>query len=114
MCSLISTSGEAEIRLAGDHWLDVAMPKESADFDLIDVRQCLYDDGEMAHVLCEWRGEPVSLYVVPDRSDGDQILEIVGHDAVIWSQNDTAYVLVAEKGPVEIAQVAQYVRQYTD
>ena len=48
--------------------------------------------------LCEWRGEPVSLYVVPDRSDGDQI-EIVGHNAVIWSQNDNAYMLVAETGP---------------
>ena len=62
----------------------------------------------------EWRGEPVSLYVVPDRSDGDQILEIVGHDAVIWSQSDSFYVLVSEKGPVEIAQAGQYVRQYTD
>ena len=105
---------QAEMRLAGDHGLDVAMPPESADFDLIDVRQCLYDDGEMAHVLCEWHGEPVSLYVVPDRSDGDQILEIVGHDAVIWSQNDNAYVLVAETGPIEIGKVVQYVRQYTD
>ena len=42
---------QAEMRLAGDHGLDVAMPQESADFDLIDVRQCLYDDGEMAQVL---------------------------------------------------------------
>ena len=105
---------QAEMRLAGDNGLDVAMPPESAEFDLIDVRQCLYDDGEMAHVLCEWRGEPVSLYVVPDRSDGEQILEIVGHDAVIWSQNDNAYVLVVEQGSVDLGQVAQYVRQYTD
>ena len=105
---------QAEMRLAGDYGLDVAMPAESAEFDLVDVRECLYDDGEMAHVLCEWRGEPVSLYVVPDRSDGEQILEIVGHDAVIWSQNDNAYVLVVEQGPVDLGQVAQYVRQYTD
>ena len=105
---------QIEMRLVGDYGLDVAMPPESAEFDLIDVRQCLYDDGEMAHVLCEWRGEPVSLYVVPDRSDGEQILEIVGHDAVIWSQNDNAYVLVVEQGPVDLGQVAQYVRQYTD
>ena len=94
--------------------VDTTVPAASVDFDLIDVRKCLYDEGAMAHVLCEWRGQPVSLFVVPGRSDREQILEIVGHDAVIWSEGDNAYVLVAEPGPVEIGRVAEYVRQYTD
>ena len=80
----------------------------------MDVRRCLYADGEMAHVLCQWRGAPVSLYVVPDRSDAEQILEIIDHDAVTWSRDSSAYVLIAERGTVEIAQVAQYVRQFID
>ena len=94
--------------------IGTTVPPESANFDLLDVRQCLYDEGTMAHVLCEWRGQPVSLFVVPGRSDREQILEIVGHDAVIWSGDGNAYVLVAEQGPVEIGRVAEYVRQYTD
>ena len=105
---------QAELSLANDHGLNVTMPAESSDFDLIDVRQCLYDEGEMAHVLCEWRGQPVSLFVVPGRSDREQLLEIVGHDAVIWSENDNAYVVVADLGPVDIGRVAEYVRQYTE
>ena len=105
----------AEVVLADDLGIHVTVPAESADFDVLDVRQCLYDEGAMAHVLCEWRGEPVSLFVVPGRSDREHILEIVGHDAVIWSRGDNAYVLVAEQqGPVEIGQIAEYVRQYTD
>jgi anti-sigma factor RsiW len=72
-------------------------PAEAADFDLLDVRQCLYDEGAMAHVLCEWRGQPVSLFVVPGRTDREQLLEIVGHDAVIWSGDGNTYVLVTEQ-----------------
>ena len=94
--------------------IDTTVPPESADFDLLDVRQCLYDEGAMAHVLCEWRGQPVSLFVVPGRTDREQLLEIVGHDAVIWSGDGNTYVLMTEQGPVEIGRVAQYVRQYTD
>jgi hypothetical protein len=104
----------AQVVLADELGINAMVPAESVDFDLLDVRQCLYDEGAMAHVLCEWRGQPVSLFVVPGRSDREQILEIVGHDAVIWSEGDNAYVLVAEPGPVEIGQVAEYVRQYTD
>ena len=104
----------AAVVLAEDLGIDSTVPAESSDFDVLDVRQCLYDEGAMAHVLCEWRGQPVSLFVVPGRSSGEQILEIVGHDAVIWSGGDNTYVLVAEQGPVEIGQVAEYVRQYTN
>ena len=104
----------AESVLENTLGVDTVVPPESADLDLLDVRQCLYDEGAMAHVLCEWRGQPVSLFVVPGRSDREQILEIVGHDAVIWSGDGNAYALVAEQGPVEISRVAEYVRQYLD
>ena len=105
---------QAEAALAGDHGLAVGMPAESADFDLINVRRCLYDEGDMTHVLCEWRGQPVSLFVVPDRPGREQVLEIIGHDAVIWFEGDNNYVLVAAQGPVEIGQVVEYVRQDGD
>jgi len=98
---------EARVRELG---VDVAMPAESASFDVLDVRGCLYDEGQMAHVLCTWEGQPVSLFVVPGRSARDGEIEIVGHDAVIWSRGDLRFVLVAEHGPVEIDRVAAYVR----
>ena len=105
----------AEVGLAADYdGLALSIPPESADFDLIDVRRCLYDEGDMVHILCEWREQPVSLFVVPGREDRERVLEIMGHDAIIWSRENNAYVLVAEHGPVDTDQLARYVRRYTD
>ena len=100
--------------LAREHGLEVALPHESGQFDLVDVRQCLYDGGDMVHVLCEWHGQPVSLFVVPNRSCRERVLEIVDHNAVTWADDDNAYVLVTDRGSVEVGEVATYVRQYTD
>ncbi len=105
---------QAQRVLARDFGLDVAVPAESDDFDVVDVRICLYDGGQMAHLLCEWRGERLSLFIVPDRTDREHDLEIVDHDAVIWSQNENSYVLVTEKGPVEFGPLTDYVRWFTE
>ena len=104
----------AEARLASEHGLELTVPDETSEFDLIDVRQCLYDEGEMAHILCEWQGEPVSLFVVPERGTREQQLEIMGHDALTWTDEENAYVLVADQGPVDVNQLQAYVRRYTD
>ena len=90
------------------------MPVESSEFNLVDVRKCLYDDGDMAHVLCEWRGEPVPMFVVPERAGRERDLEIMRHDAVVWSKGVRGFALVARRGPVAIDEVARYVWQYTD
>ena len=117
-CFLVTPAGtpdfgrqEARVQLAGIVGSDIALPFESPDFDLVDVRECAYEHGGVGHVLCNWRGDPVSLFVVPDRSFGEQLLEIINHDAVVWSGAGHAYVLVAEQGPVDIGQVARHVRQ---
>ena len=105
---------EARVQLAGIIGSDVALPVESSDFDVLEVRECAHEHGAMGHVLCHWRGHPVSLYVMPDRTHREQLLEIINHDALVWSAGDHGYVLVAERGPVDIAQVAHYVRQAAD
>ena len=117
-CFLVGPAGgpdfgrqEARVQLAGIVGSDIALPLESPDFDLLDVRECAYEYGGVGHVMCSWRGDPVSLFVVPDRSYRERILEIINHDAVVWSGGGHAYVLVAEHGPVDIGQVARHVRQ---
>ena len=65
------------------HDVDAVMPMELTDFGLLNVWQCLHDEGAVAQVLCECRRQPVSLSVVSGRLDREQILEIVGHNAVI-------------------------------
>ena len=56
--------------------IDATVPPESADSDFLDVRQYRYDEGAMAHLLCEWRGQPVSLFVVAGRSDRERSLRL--------------------------------------
>lgn len=102
---------EARVQLAGIVGSDIPLPAESAAFDVVDVRECAHELGNMGHVLCNWRGHPVSLYIVPDRMHDEQLLEIINHDALIWSGDDHGYVLVAERGPIDFDQVGNYVRQ---
>ena len=66
--------------------ISVTVPGESDAFDVIDVRYCQYDGGGMAHVLCEWRGHPVSLFIVPGRLRRERRIETIQHNAVIWSE----------------------------
>lgn len=102
---------EARVQLAGIIGSDVALPVESSDFDLLDVRECSYEHGGIGHVLCHWRGHPVSLFVVPGGAQGEQLLEIINHDALVWTAGGHTHVLVAERGPVDIEQVAHHIRQ---
>ncbi len=104
---------EAEATLVDGGW-NVAVPDESIDFNLVDARRCLHDGGDMVHLLCEWPGQPVSLFLVPGRRGSEASLEIMGRDAVTWGRDDWSYVLVAKGGPVDLGHVAAYVQQYTD
>ena len=102
---------DARMQLAAIVGADVAVPLESPEFDLLDVQECDHERGSMGHVRCLWRGAAVSLFVVPDRSYDERLLEIVRHDALVWSDDRHAYVLVAERGLVDFGQVARHVRQ---
>ena len=71
--------------------------------------------GKSVRALCQRQGvELVEGHALPGHARREQLLEIVGHDAVIWSERDNGYVLVAEHGPVDIAQIADYVRRSTE
>ncbi len=102
---------EARVQLAGIVGSDIAVPFESSDFDVLEVRECGYEHGGVGHILCRWRGDPVSMFVVPDRTHGEQLLEIINHNALIWSDGGHTFVLVAEHGPVDVGRVARHVRQ---
>ena len=103
----------AEAQLAELYGWDIRVPPASRveEIDLIDVRRCASGDGDMAHLLYTRQGRPVSLFVVPETAHREQLLEIMGHDAVVWSEAGKTYVLVGQEGPVEMNQVAAYVRR---
>ncbi len=105
----------AEARLAAEHGFDISVPA-SADreqIELVDVRSCAYDGGNMAHLLYEVEGTPVSLYVLPETQHAERSLEVVGHQTRFWSDEEAAYVLVCENA-ADMDKVAAYMQGYGD
>jgi len=52
----------------------------------------------------------VSLFVLPETERRSRYLEIMWHDAVVWSENNRTFVLVGQEGQVEMASVAASIR----
>jgi anti-sigma factor RsiW len=81
--------------------------------ELRGLRRCAVTDGQVAHIMYVWQGEPLSLYVLPRRVVGESMTHArsVGHDTVMWSKNDRTYMLVSNR-PRDAAldEVAAYVR----
>jgi anti-sigma factor RsiW len=77
---------------------------------LVTARRCLYGDGAVAHALYRHQGTPLSLFVVPDRATAARAVEVMGHEAVMWSKNNRSYVLVSSQPRAEVERLAAYVR----
>ena len=106
-------AGAAEAQVADLYGWDIRVPPASRaeEMELVDVRRCVSGNGYMAHLLYTRQGRPVSLFVVQGTAHREQLLEIMGHDAVVWSEAEQTYVLVGQEGPVEMNKVAAYVRR---
>ena len=108
----------AEDHLATVHGVDVVVPVGDGQEQvaLVDARSCEYDGGRMAHLLYEVEGRQVSLFVVPDGSHAERSIEVVGHQARLWSAADVGYVLVGDVGgagdTAVMDKVAAYMRAY--
>jgi hypothetical protein len=81
--------------------------------ELRGLRRCAVTDGQVAHIMYVWQGEPLSLYVLPQRVVGEALTHTrsVGHEAVMWSKNDRTYMLISNR-PRDAAldEIAAYVR----
>jgi len=97
--------------------IDIPASSSTARLELLGVRRCATTtNGRVAHVMYTWRGQPLSMFVVPrtfhDISEQQEFIEKFGHEAVIWNGRDRTYVLLARGQPSELAPVVHYVRNY--
>ena len=111
-------AAEAEARLAAVHGVEVSVPagEDGEQMALVDARSCEYDGGHMTHLLYEVEGRPVSLFVVPDVRHTERSLDVVGHQARLWSADDVGYVLVGDGASADdgaaMDRVAAYMRAH--
>jgi len=71
---------------------------------LVGLRRCVSTEGNMAHVMYERAGAPVSLFVLADGarpySGGGAEVETIGQKAILWGSGAATYVLVGRAADV--------------
>jgi anti-sigma factor RsiW len=104
---------------AANGWpVQVPASAPERNLEFISLRRCLVTEGRTAHMMYQWRGQPLSLFVVPDAMhDGrpaERIVERFGHEAIIWSSQDRTYVVMARGRPAEadIRPVVGYMKAH--
>lgn len=79
---------------------------------LVGARRCITGEGTNAHMLYTWRGQPVSLYMLPGVGHDGQAHAALGQTAEMWSGHNGTYVLVMpDRGGS--TPLSDYMRQAT-
>jgi hypothetical protein len=68
-----------------------------AGMELLGARVCLYGRGLAAHLMYLHNGEPVSVFMIPKTSRPESVVDVMGHEAAIWSTGGRTFVLVARE-----------------
>ncbi len=92
----------------------LSVPDSAPDqnLELINVRRCLSTDGRVAHLMYLWRGEPLSVYVLPRVLGRDRVMDSMGHETAIWSANGRTYAVLANGHPQDFAAMVGYVKTH--
>jgi anti-sigma factor RsiW len=115
-------SSTASREWAAKQGWSIQIPASSAGagLELLGVRRCSMSSGRVAHVMYKWRGEPLSVFVVPrtirpagqyePAGEQQQVIEKFGHEAIVWTEGDRTYVILARARPADLQPVVRYVR----
>jgi anti-sigma factor RsiW len=84
---------------------------DASGYELVGSRQCLYAEGRVAHLMYrDDRGRPVSIFMLPRRARPEELVEVLGHEAAIWSSGNRTFVLVTRGSPDEVQRMASFVK----
>ncbi len=106
-----STAPHVEQWMASAFGVHAQLPAGPAegDLDLVAARPCLYGEGRVAHIMYRHNGQDVSVFVLPHTSRPEEVVDVLGHEAAIWSSGDRTIVVLARE-PREVRQMATYVQ----
>jgi anti-sigma factor RsiW len=101
-----------ESSMAGSFGWSMHLPDHpsSAGLELVGSRQCLYGEGEIAHIMYRHQGHPVSLFMLPKTARTDELVEVLGHEVKIWCAGDRTFVLVAREPRGDVERMASFVQ----
>jgi anti-sigma factor RsiW len=98
--------------LSGFGWhMRVPDALDRAGFELVGARPCLYAEGKIAHIMYRYQGRAVSIFMLPRTSRPEELVEVIGHEAAIWSIGDRTFVLVARGSRDAVQRMASFARE---
>jgi hypothetical protein len=54
-------------------------------------------------------GNPVSIFMLPKRARPQELIEVMGHQAAIWSIGDRTFVLITREPRDEVERMTSFV-----
>jgi anti-sigma factor RsiW len=102
MNPLVGVNGDpaaVEGTMASAFGWHVPLPEAAAraGMELVGARVCLYGRGRAAHIMYRHNGRPVSVFMIPKMTRADAVVDVMGHEAAIWSAGDRTFVLIARE-----------------
>lgn len=82
---------------------------ERAGLELVGSRPCLYGEGLVGHIMYRHHGNPVSVFMLPKSVRADELIEVMGHQASIWSVGNRTFVLISHEPRAEVEQMRSFV-----
>lgn len=82
---------------------------EQADLELVGSRPCLYGEGLVGHIMYRHHGNPVSIFMLPKSARTDELVEVMGHHASIWSVGNRTFVLISQEPRPEVERMSSFV-----
>lgn len=113
-----------DVTLLGRTWqtqsgwgLKVASSPTMEGLTLLGIRKCGSSRGRVAHIFYRWHGEALSVYVLNHRFDQsanaahDHDVNRLGEHAIVWTDHDRTYAVIADHRLPDLQRVATYVRR---
>jgi anti-sigma factor RsiW len=124
MNTLLGTSADRvtiEHAMASTFGWQMHMPDTSGGpgLELVGARPCLYAKGKVAHLMYRHNGHPVSVFMIPNMTRPgvpgapgikDEVVDVMGHEATVWSSGGRTFVVVAREPEADVAQVVSFVQ----
>lgn len=100
-----------ESSMASSFGWQMRLPEHAdrAGLELVGARRCVYGQGVVAHLMYRHNGTPVSIFMLPNRARPEELIEVMGHQAAIWSVGDRTFVLIAREPRDEVERMTSFV-----
>jgi anti-sigma factor RsiW len=124
MNALLGTSADRltiEHAMASTFGWQMHIPEtmQGSGLELVGARPCLYAKGRVAHLMYRHNGHPVSVFMIPNMARPgvpatpgikDEVVDVMGHEAIVWSSGTRTFVVVTREAEADVAQVVSFVQ----